>query len=773
MGRDDGPLEMTTYTLTAPNGKTYDIEGPPGQSQDAVQAEILRRDPSAGEISTAAKVGYTALGAAKEAGSQAKGVLETIAGSPFKFAAREAQMAKGAGQAVTKAFQQPFQTARDIGAAASQRFWDVVNTPKTKEQAELRGAALLKTGEDVAAIGGGIAGMLGRGAGEVAAAREAAAGTRAASAAAGAAERRGIETELSTVEGRAREARKAIDAESAAERKRLISEANAKAQARSEAATQRRTAGVSAARTTEQASLEAQRRQATGQLSRARSAAKTAEAEQASLEAVKSSDLPVADASDESIRSGKEPLGARVRGRFMDAFKRALDQVRQDKSWKTYLDRGEELQKSGKYFTNSPAGISFISYLKSIIATGVEGGAKEVSYSAAMRKSAERLFDALVPFGEESSQRVTLEVVDDELRALRDLQYSKDATGPESIPYHRAKEMADELERHIKQYVGDEYYPREAYKKANEALDKFQHQIGQAAVGRPDLEYKAGSKYFKTPGKDLPGKVFGSEEGAAYAAEVLKPEEAVELAEQHVANETYGMDATKLQSWMKEPENRWIFRNSSYGEVQNKLRRTLDALAAKERNVDAIKASREMYEADIKRFKASIKDIASGARKERVKAEAGFEEEFKKETAAAEKERLKAVEKAGKVTPREREAARAEARAITEARREAKRKAGQLEKRQAARERLAKVLDGYLSGEKPSTRVAKFDSTKDELIKEGLIDETEAQKIRAGIAEQDARGARSSAVKKALMVLGAGTALKTGWDVVAPAFGGR
>ena len=51
MGRDDGPLEMTTYTLTAPNGKTYDIEGPPGQSQDAVQAEILRRDPSAGDRS--------------------------------------------------------------------------------------------------------------------------------------------------------------------------------------------------------------------------------------------------------------------------------------------------------------------------------------------------------------------------------------------------------------------------------------------------------------------------------------------------------------------------------------------------------------------------------------------------------------------------------------------------------------------------------------------------------------------------------------------------
>lgn len=38
---------MPTYTLKAPNGKTYNIEGPDGASQDDVQAEILRRDPAA------------------------------------------------------------------------------------------------------------------------------------------------------------------------------------------------------------------------------------------------------------------------------------------------------------------------------------------------------------------------------------------------------------------------------------------------------------------------------------------------------------------------------------------------------------------------------------------------------------------------------------------------------------------------------------------------------------------------------------------------------
>lgn len=39
---------MPTYTLTGKNGKTYAIEGVEGLSQEEVEAEILRRDPSAG-----------------------------------------------------------------------------------------------------------------------------------------------------------------------------------------------------------------------------------------------------------------------------------------------------------------------------------------------------------------------------------------------------------------------------------------------------------------------------------------------------------------------------------------------------------------------------------------------------------------------------------------------------------------------------------------------------------------------------------------------------
>ncbi|HKY81889.1 MAG TPA: hypothetical protein VJM09_10525, partial [Sphingobium sp.] len=38
---------MQTYSIQAPNGKTYQIEGPEGASQDQVQAEVLRQFPEA------------------------------------------------------------------------------------------------------------------------------------------------------------------------------------------------------------------------------------------------------------------------------------------------------------------------------------------------------------------------------------------------------------------------------------------------------------------------------------------------------------------------------------------------------------------------------------------------------------------------------------------------------------------------------------------------------------------------------------------------------
>jgi hypothetical protein len=43
---------MPIYSIQAPNGKTYQIEGPAGASQDQVIAEVLRQNPNAGQTTT-------------------------------------------------------------------------------------------------------------------------------------------------------------------------------------------------------------------------------------------------------------------------------------------------------------------------------------------------------------------------------------------------------------------------------------------------------------------------------------------------------------------------------------------------------------------------------------------------------------------------------------------------------------------------------------------------------------------------------------------------
>jgi hypothetical protein len=80
---------MPTYAMTAPNGKTYQISGPPGATDEQVRAEILREFPDAG--AAAPPLSWA------DVGSQA---IQNIPGSAVEFG-------KGIVQAVTS----PVQTA--------------------------------------------------------------------------------------------------------------------------------------------------------------------------------------------------------------------------------------------------------------------------------------------------------------------------------------------------------------------------------------------------------------------------------------------------------------------------------------------------------------------------------------------------------------------------------------------------------------------------------------------------------------------------------------
>jgi hypothetical protein len=63
---------MPTYQMAAPNGQTYQVDGPEGANDDAVRTEILRQHPDAGTAATAPKkpgVVDQVVGAARQYGA--------------------------------------------------------------------------------------------------------------------------------------------------------------------------------------------------------------------------------------------------------------------------------------------------------------------------------------------------------------------------------------------------------------------------------------------------------------------------------------------------------------------------------------------------------------------------------------------------------------------------------------------------------------------------------------------------------------------------------
>ena len=76
---------MTTYTIKAPNGVTYEIEGPEGASQEQVAQAVLARNPEAGQPSKA-KGGFKAA---------VSGGVDNLQGSLYALAGRTGAMDMG------------------------------------------------------------------------------------------------------------------------------------------------------------------------------------------------------------------------------------------------------------------------------------------------------------------------------------------------------------------------------------------------------------------------------------------------------------------------------------------------------------------------------------------------------------------------------------------------------------------------------------------------------------------------------------------------------
>ena len=134
------------------------------------------------EMTTGQQIGYTALGAAKEAGSQAAGLgqmagkavstlvpgtdawKEQLRKSRLQFTPEETAAAKQWGSDISQAVRHPYDTAVN---AASQWMGKVLPTPTTPAQAQERGAAGLRGAENLIPGGGAVRNVARIGAGAI------------------------------------------------------------------------------------------------------------------------------------------------------------------------------------------------------------------------------------------------------------------------------------------------------------------------------------------------------------------------------------------------------------------------------------------------------------------------------------------------------------------------------------------------------------------------------------------------------------------------------
>jgi len=102
---------MPTYSISAPDGNTYKIEGPTGATQDQVKAEVLRQHPNAGSAKIAPEVGNMYTQGAENIVYDANGIPQTTS----SYGSAPTGATKAAQEALTSTVSLPLNVA--TGAA--------------------------------------------------------------------------------------------------------------------------------------------------------------------------------------------------------------------------------------------------------------------------------------------------------------------------------------------------------------------------------------------------------------------------------------------------------------------------------------------------------------------------------------------------------------------------------------------------------------------------------------------------------------------------------
>jgi hypothetical protein len=168
---------MTTYSIAAPDGKTYTIDGPKGATQDQIRSEVLRQHPNAGNppekgnmyTQSAEDIQYDANGIPLNTSSYGSGTtggteyarkaLTTAAALPINVATGVAKNAGGLAQTVERYFGGESQKGN---LSKPEEFLNALNQIETGTQQQsgspnlLKGASMVGQAAPYFAGGGAI-----------------------------------------------------------------------------------------------------------------------------------------------------------------------------------------------------------------------------------------------------------------------------------------------------------------------------------------------------------------------------------------------------------------------------------------------------------------------------------------------------------------------------------------------------------------------------------------------------------------------------------------
>jgi len=205
---------------------------------------------------------------------------------------------------------------------------------------------------------------------------------------------------------------------------------------------------------------------------------------------------------------------------------------------------------------------------------------------------------------------VDWEVVDNKLRELRQRESAKGTEGYVGVERERFGSAADRIETALKAWVGEQNYPREAYRAASEPLNKFRTKLGKALTERESIPYSGKEGEFLTSEGRIAATVFEDKDSVKFAKQLLGDAEVNALGEQHAINQLANKNAKQTVEWLNSNNSRFV------DEVPN-LRPKLDKYAAniakREGDAEAMTALKARYEKDIQAVKGTEETIRSAA----------------------------------------------------------------------------------------------------------------------------------------------------------------